>query len=130
MRLLTSYFDSPRVSGGKRRDTVFVSVAGRSPDWIEFKCRKLAPKRAWWNYWHSKFEGRLSSDESKAWYAAKYRETVLAAVIQREIVGELEAFGCSDVFLLCWEKPEEFCHRQLIAEWLNEAGFRCEEATA
>lgn len=25
-----------------------------------------------------------------------------------------------DVILLCYEKPKEFCHRHILAEWLNE----------
>ena len=25
-----------------------------------------------------------------------------------------------DVYLLCYEKPYEFCHRHIVAEWLNE----------
>lgn len=24
-----------------------------------------------------------------------------------------------DAILLCWEKPSDFCHRQLVREWLN-----------
>ena len=29
--------------------------------------------------------------------------------------------------LLCWEKPGDFCHRNLIAEWLRKAGFDVKE---
>lgn len=29
--------------------------------------------------------------------------------------------------LLCFEKPEEFCHRHLIANWLNKNGIKCKE---
>ena len=29
--------------------------------------------------------------------------------------------------LVCYEKPEDFCHRHLVAEWLKESGFQCEE---
>lgn len=29
--------------------------------------------------------------------------------------------------LLCWEKPEEFCHRHLIADWLRGVGFEVKE---
>lgn len=29
--------------------------------------------------------------------------------------------------LLCYEKPENFCHRHLIADWFNQNGFQCEE---
>lgn len=29
--------------------------------------------------------------------------------------------------LLCYEKPEDFCHRHLVATWLQQAGYKCEE---
>jgi len=35
--------------------------------------------------------------------------------------------GKKDVCLICYEKPSDFCHRHLVAEWLNKNGFRCEE---
>ena len=32
-----------------------------------------------------------------------------------------------DIALICYEKPSDFCHRHLVAEWLNKNGFKCEE---
>ena len=32
-----------------------------------------------------------------------------------------------DIILLCYERPSEFCHRQLVREWFNNNGFKCEE---
>ena len=29
--------------------------------------------------------------------------------------------------LFCYEKPGDFCHRHLVAEWLNKHGIACEE---
>lgn len=29
--------------------------------------------------------------------------------------------------LLCWEKPEDFCHRTLVSKWLRKAGFEVKE---
>ena len=37
---------------------------------------------------------------------------------------------CSDnihVTLLCYEKPDDFCHRHLVSKWFNEHGYKCEE---
>ena len=31
------------------------------------------------------------------------------------------------VVLLCYEKRGDFCHRHLVADWLNKNGFNCEE---
>ena len=35
--------------------------------------------------------------------------------------------GENDIALICYEKPSDFCHRHLVAEWLSQNGFRCEE---
>ena len=32
-----------------------------------------------------------------------------------------------NIALICYEKPSDFCHRHLVAEWLNDNGFKCEE---
>ena len=29
--------------------------------------------------------------------------------------------------LLCFEKPDQFCHRHLVQEWLNKNGIECKE---
>lgn len=32
-----------------------------------------------------------------------------------------------NIVLLCYEKPTDFCHRHLVAQWLIENGFECKE---
>ena len=29
--------------------------------------------------------------------------------------------------LLCYEKSEDFCHRHILANWLNSHGYKCKE---
>ena len=31
------------------------------------------------------------------------------------------------IVLVCYEGPGKFCHRHLVAEWLNENGIECKE---
>ena len=53
---------------------------------------------------------------------------MLSEVEQEEIAAELKRLADGkDVCLLCYETPENFCHRQLVAEWLNNAGIACVE---
>ena len=33
----------------------------------------------------------------------------------------------TEIALICYEKPENFCHRHLVAEWLQEAGYQVQE---
>jgi uncharacterized protein (DUF488 family) len=35
--------------------------------------------------------------------------------------------GGKDVVLLCYESPNKFCHRQLVASWFVMHGIRCME---
>ena len=31
------------------------------------------------------------------------------------------------IALICYEKPTDFCHRHLVADWFNKNGIRCKE---
>lgn len=31
------------------------------------------------------------------------------------------------IALMCFEKPDDFCHRHLVADWLRQNGYECEE---
>ena len=35
----------------------------------------------------------------------------------------------SKIILLCYEKPGDFCHRHLVADWLTKNGVNCIEWT-
>lgn len=54
---------------------------------------------------------------------------LLAELSPRKIVDYLEAFSEGrPVVLLCYEKPGDFCHRGLVAQWLNrELGLGVQE---
>jgi len=49
-------------------------------------------------------------------YACRYREEVLSSLDAQKVFDDLD----EDAILLCWEKPGAFCHRRLVAEWLEE----------
>lgn len=34
-----------------------------------------------------------------------------------------------DVIMLCYEKPDKFCHRHLLSVFINEKGYKCKELT-
>ena len=97
-----------------------VSIAGYAPeDYKGIQFKTLAPKYSWWKEWHDK---KLSND----WYKTKYQETVLDKLNPKVIANRLQAFG-EKVVLLCYEHPNEFCHRQLVANWLTSAGIPVHE---
>ena len=42
--------------------------------------------------------------------------------------GKLKELTQSDqIILLCYEKPDDFCHRHLVAQWLTEHGYDTQE---
>ena len=94
-----------------------VSIAGKLPDWFDGReYKKLAPK-----YWFFK---KYKKDGDKDFYIEQYKREVLNKLDAKKVYEELG----ENAVLLCWEKPNEFCHRHLVSEWLeNELGITIEE---
>jgi hypothetical protein len=113
--LYTSYFSFVR----KIPARYLVSIAGAAPEgFAGAQYRKLAPKYDWWKKWRDE---KLSDE----WYIEKYNDTVLSSLNPIDVLKELG----DDRILLCWEDPGKFCHRHLIAEWLNKSGAAVSELT-
>ena len=71
------------------------------------------------------FEYKNSQQTEEDWLHYKeryYNEVLVAYRFHPEyFIDRLEYFsGGGDVCLLCYEKPEDRCHRHLLAEWFNE----------
>lgn len=129
--IYTSYFDNISKIPD---DVICYSVAGKSPKWYldlsdsrHRTCPLLMPKYVWWKEWHAKFADDLDSVESKTWYEWKYYETVLDGLNADAVARLLAEHNDRDVCLLCYETPDKFCHRQIIAKWLNDNGIECKE---
>jgi len=56
-------------------------------------------------------------------YIAEYRKRILNNLSPRDVMFELSDISTLDkgrpLVLLCYEKKGDFCHRQLVAEWLT-----------
>lgn len=90
---------------------------GRSVGFVGNSYTKLAPKKDFWNIWHDNI-GKIDEDENNTYYMHEYYNQVLANLDANEILKELQQFG-EDVVLLCFENENEFCHRHLVATWLE-----------
>lgn len=78
------------------------------------KCySKLAPKKEFWEVWHNNI-GKLSDEENLIYYVENYYEQVLAGLDPQEVYAELD-----DSVLLCYEQPDVFCHRMIVAAWFE-----------
>lgn len=71
-------------------------------------------------------EFKKTGDTEK--YSREFREQILNNNSQKEVVEHLYSLSQGkDIVLLCYESPEKFCHRHLVAEWLRQGGFECKE---
>ena len=99
----TSYFANLKNLDQQR----VVSIAGKAPDWYKGKeYKQLAPK-----YW---FFIKYKDDGDEEFYRTQYRKEVLEKLDPKEVYEELK-----DSILLCWEARGKFCHRRLVAEWIE-----------
>ena len=121
MKLYTSYFAKVKELKELGYNNI-VCVAGYAPmfyyntDGARFM-PSLAPKSGWFWEWKN---GHLPNE----WYIQKYNETVLSKLDPNKVVEELG----ENAVMLCYEKPGDFCHRHLIAEWLmKNTGVTVEE---
>lgn len=100
----TSYFGKLSKIDNKNA----VSIAAKSPDFYKGReYKKLAPK-----YWFFK---KYKDDGDEEFYTKQYCKEVLDKLDAKEVYEELG----EDAVLLCWESSEKFCHRHLVAEWLE-----------
>ena len=112
MNLHTSYF--AKVKHLRQMGfTNLVCIAGYAPkfffdvDGARFM-PDLAPRKDWFWEWKN---GHLPNE----WYIQRYNETVLSKLDPNKVVEELG----DGAVMLCYEKPGDFCHRHLIADWIE-----------
>lgn len=123
MKIYTTYFANLK----KLPKTIIpVSICGKCP--TEFKgiqYKKLAPKYDFFMKW----KGNHDND----YYIEHFNSEVLEHLNQENVVDELSRIaGINnvtkvDIALVCYEKPDDFCHRHLVAEWLKEKGYEVKE---
>lgn len=118
MNIYTSYFGKLR---HLPKDIVPISICGKAPEWytgLEYK--RLAPKY--------KFFKEYKQDHDAKKYTENYYDEVLRDLLHHEALLSLMRLSKGkDVCLLCYEKPEDFCHRHIVAKWFNDYGIKCEE---
>lgn len=120
--IYTSYF-------GKLKslpDTIVpISICAKAPDWYEgLQYKKLAPK---WNFFK---EWQENHDNN--YYIKCFDEQVIGKLDAYTVLMELSKLAGfenrhNDICLICYEKPGDFCHRHLVADWLTKNGFECKE---
>ena len=96
-----------------------IAICGKSPNgWTGLEYKRLAPKWSFFKVWKQTHDNE--------YYIEEFNKQVLSKLNPDSVVMELERYG-KDIALVCYEKPGDFCHRSLVANWLREAGYNVEE---
>lgn len=98
-----------------------VSICGKAPGWYKgAQYKKLAPKYEFFQEW--------KKNHDNDYYIRCFKEQVLQTLNPDTVVRELITItGRADIALVCYEKPGDFCHRHLVADWLDSAGYIVKE---
>ena len=116
--LYTTYFAK---LGKLPQIIVPVSICLYPPDWytgLEYKT--LAPK--------SEFFKSFKETGDQECFIKSFNDQVLSGLdplyVEQEIYGLAHSVN---VALVCYEKPDNFCHRHLVSQWFNSFGISCHE---
>lgn len=119
MNIYTSYFGNAKALA--KHGIKLVSIALWQPRYLSVPVvlRDVAPT-PW-----------MVKQASRQQYIDAYQQ-ILSRIDPYEFLQRLDALsGGSDIALCCYEKPGEFCHRHLLAEYLTKAtGVVVEEFVA
>lgn len=74
--------------------------------------RKLAPPKYLVDYWK---KGSITVEQ----YTEEYYRVVLSKLDPKEVLDEITRIFGDDATLLCYEKAGEFCHRRIVADWIE-----------
>nr|DAR63474.1 MAG TPA: protein of unknown function DUF488 [Caudoviricetes sp.] len=110
MRIYTSYFGN-----SKKLQQAGIKVIGISlypPRWFNgISLKQVAPTKSI----------LFANGQTQEEYTRRYRSEVLSRQdIQQFLKTVEQASGGQDVALCCYEKPEDFCHRHILADWIKE----------
>lgn len=107
----TSYYFSNRIRDPEMN---LVGISNTHPKglvWLRH-VRVYKPLCPGWKLVHQYKEGRITQDE----YVYLYHAEILNRLDPSKVCKDLR----DDAILLCWEKPGIFCHRRIVAKWLQD----------
>ena len=117
--ICTTYFANMR---NLPKDIIPISICGKAPDWYKgIQYKKLAPKYGIFMEW--------KQNHDNDFYIEHFQKEVLDTLNINDVITQLYTLSeGKDIALVCYEKPSDFCHRHLVANWIKEVGLlECEE---
>ena len=122
MKYYTSYFANIKKLP---KDVVPVAICGKAPEgYTGLQYRKLAPSWSIYSDWKY-------NHHDNAIYTDRFYREILGKLDQLTVEQELLNRTEGKPFcLICYEKPGDFCHRHLVADWMKSIGINIEEFNA
>lgn len=131
--IYTSYFAKLK---SLPENVIPISICGKAPDWYKgLQYKKLAPKYDFFMKW--------KENHDNDYYVEHFQKEVLDTLdvirtlhelhllLPYEVKVDIQSSVWSNpdwhIALICYEKPSDFCHRHLVADWLNKNGVKCKE---
>jgi len=103
----TSYF------GNIKNVETPVSICGKAPTWYDGpQFKALAPK-------YDFFRAYKNGEIDEVGYTEQFERRVLMSLDPVWVYRYLLNVHGERVSLMCYEKPGEFCHRRIVAKWLE-----------
>ena len=88
-----------------------IGISLMVPDWFEYSCNcSFAPTSEMFKKFKA---GEITEEEYTVMYRARLYEHDSLNILM------LNATPSKSIFL-CYEEPGEFCHRRILAEWIEE----------
>lgn len=117
-----------------------IAICGKSPyEYKGLEYKKLAPK--WW------FFKQWKENHDNDFYIENFNKEVLSVTSPQKVMMDIRnliafVYGVDrvdyserwwenvpyDIYLVCYEKPSDFCHRHLVADWFTANGIEVKEA--
>ena len=110
--IYTSYFGNV---SKLNEDLCPISIAGRPPEgWSGKEYKVVAPSWSIWKEWHDS-----TAPDRDEQYIKRFQKEILKKLDPRKVVEDLYRLADGKApCLICYERPTDFCHRHLVAEWL------------
>lgn len=112
MKLFTSNY----ARHGKDPNAVCISI--RPPSW--YRGKAYSPLAPTWDMVMGSKSGKISKKE----YTIQYLKLLEDRKLDPKQVAQELGDGA---IMLCYEAPQDFCHRQIVSYWMNQNGISVEE---
>lgn len=121
--MYTGYF--AKIKTYEKAGLIPIAICGGIPKWYKgLWYKKLAPKWSFFNEWKNGTEYKGDND----YYICHFNNEVLDKLSVLQVIEDLQKIAntkdTDKIILLCYEKPGDFCHRHLVADWLTKNGLK------